>query len=234
MKSTGSKQALGISLLMAAFTMLLVFYLPGCASGPEEKYNKSTLVFTLKVSDRGEIDSSDNGYYAILLNSFAEEIEVTNYETFTDFIRYDGFNFTWYHRQGNVPSPGYTWVDAGNMNADGIITGDNTSIVIRIDMNDSTTLFNQYIESKRFTVHALTTDRDSSLLGRALDTLGQGPAIDGNTLYTIFFDKSTGIVDPEPPGYPSDPLDDYSEKDDLGSSYPYDNFDIEEFTVERE
>jgi len=216
------------------FALTISFYLSGCASGPAEKGNKTTLTFTVKVNERGEIDDGDHGYYAILLNGFSEDIEVTNYETFTDFIRYDGYNFTWYHRQGNVPSPGYTWVDAGNMNSEGLISGDGKSIVVRMDLNDSTNLFNQYIESKRFSVHLVTTDKDSSLLGSAIDTLGQGPSIDGNALYTIFFDRTTGILTPEPPSYPSDPLDDYSEKLELGDNFPYENFDIKSFTVELE
>ena len=220
--------------LLFAFSFLIVFIYSGCASGPDEKGNKSYLTLNLAVNERGEIDTEDNGYYAILFNSFAEEIEVTNYETFTDFIRFDGYNFTWYHRQGNVPSPGYTWIDAGNMNAESSISSGGSSILIKIDLNDSTNLFNQYIESKRFCVHAVTTDQDSSLLGQAIDTLGPGPAIDGNSLYSIYFDKLTGILDPEPPLYPSDPLDDYIERASNKDSFPYENFDIERFTVELE
>lgn len=229
---SGKFVAFTISCIILTFLITLSF--AGCASGPTEKGNKTTLTFTIKVNERGEIDDGSNGYYAILLNGFSEDIEVTNYETFTDFIRYDGFNFTWYHRQGNVPSPGYTWVDAGNMNSEGLVSGDGKSIVVRMDLNDSTNLFNQYIESKRFSVHVVTTDRDSALLGRTIDTLGQGPAIDGNALYTVFFDRTTGILTPEPPSYPSDPLDDYSEKPGLGDDFPYKNFDIESFTVELE
>lgn len=217
-------------ILLLSMPILII----GCASGSPEEFNNSTLILTLTVDQRGEIDTWGRGYYAILFNGFSEEIEVTNYETFTDFIRYDGFNFTWYHRQGNVPSPGYTWVDAGNMNDDGLISSDGNSIIIRIDLNDRTSLLNQYIESRRFTIHAVTTDKSDNLLGRAIDTLGRGPSFGGNSLYTLFFDKSTGLLSPLPSGYPMDPVGDYSVKPQLGSDFPYENFDIESFTVELE
>lgn len=228
------KRKLAIMLLLSILPLLVVFLYPGCASGPNEKSDKSTLSIRLSVSEKGGIDVDGNGYYAILFNGFSEEIEVTNYETFTDFIRFDGFNFTWYHRQGNVPSPGYTWVDAGNMNAESSISSGGNSIIVRIDLNDYTNLFNQYIESRRFTIHAVTTDQSSSLLGKTIDTLGPGPAIDGNSLYSIYFDKLTGVLDPQPPQYPSDPLGDYIQRQTAKESIPYDNFDIETFTVELE
>ena len=109
--------------------------LTGCASGPGTNQN-GILRFTVKISDAGQIDTLSNGFYAILLNSFSEPIDVTNYETFTDFIRFDGVNFRWFHRQGNVPSPGYTWVDGGSMNTDAAITDDGKSIIISVDLGD--------------------------------------------------------------------------------------------------
>jgi hypothetical protein len=169
----------------------------------------------------------------VLFNSRFEPVEVTNFETFTDFVRFDGMNFTWYHRQGNVPSPGYTWVEGGNVNAGSGISSDGKSIVMRMNIKDSNFVFNQYIEAQRFSVHAVTTDSSNSLLGRLIDTLGQGPSISGNSLHTIYFDRGTGIVSPTPPGYPGDPLRDYDVKGDLGD-FPYDSYDIESFTVELE
>ncbi|MCE1248172.1 MAG: hypothetical protein LWY06_16145 [Firmicutes bacterium] len=220
--------------LLLSLPLISAFLLPGCASGPANLSSQSTLTFSVAVNERGQLDTGKNGYYAILLNSFDEEIDVTNYETFTDFIRYDGFNFTWYHRQGNVPSPGYTFVNAGNLNADAVVNGDNTGFIIRINLKDQSHIFNQYIQSSRFTTHIVTTDRNNSLLGRTLDTLGQGPAVDGNTLYTVFFDETTGVIQPIPQDYPVDPLGDWDEKSDLSSDYPYENFDIEKFSVELE
>jgi hypothetical protein len=221
-------------LLLLSIPLISAIFMPGCASGPANLGNSSTLTFSVAVNEQGELDTGKNGYYAILLNSYDEEIDVTNYETFTDFIRYDGFNFTWYHRQGNVPSPGYTFVNVGNLNSDTVISGDNTGFLLRINLKDQSHLFNQYIQSSRFTTHIVTTDRNNSLLGRTLDTLGQGPAIDGNTLYTVFFDIGSGVVQPIPPDYPTDPLDDYDEKSDLGADFPYVNFDIDKFSVELE
>lgn len=223
-----------ITLIILILTLCFLCYqVSGCASGADIKSNgKSTLMIRLAVDPAGKIDDSGRGYYGILFNGFSEDIEVTNYETFTDFIRYDGFNFTWYHRQGNVPSPGYTWVNAGNLNADSQISGDGTALLIRISLEDTAHVFNQYLESNRFSVHVVTTDQNNSLLGRAIDTLGQGPSIDGNALYTVFFDKLNGIVNPEPPMYPSDPVGDYDVKSDLGDEFPYENFDLESFSVE--
>lgn len=219
-----------MALFVSAFVIIMI---SGCASGPASGNVTKNIRFTIKVSDAGEIDTSGRGYYVLLLNSLSEPIEVTNFETFTDFVRYDGINFTWYHRQGNVPSPGYTWVNAGNINSSASIAGGGKSIVLRMNVQDSSFIFNQYMQSARFTCHVLTTDSSNSLIGRALDTLGQGPSISGNSLYTVGFDKNTGIMDPLPPGYPSDPIGDVDEKPDL-EGFPYDSYDIDSFTVDFE
>ena len=213
--------------------VLVAVWVGGCASGPADESGGGTLRFTLQVAESGGIDISGHGYYAILLNSRSEAIEVTNFETFTDFIRYDGINFRWYHRQGNVPSPGYTWVDAGGLNSNSFISSDGNSLVVRMNLSDSSFIFNQYIESRRFTAHVVTTDRSNSLLGRAVDTLGQGPSISGNSLYTVFFDSVTGLLSPAPPGYPGDPVGDYDQKPDL-ENFPYPSYDIESFSLEIE
>lgn len=214
--------------------LLLTFWFPGCASGPSSSTSGSgVLRFTLEVSQDGQIDTSGRGYYAIMLNANSEAIEVTNFETFTDFIRFDGTNFQWFHRQGNVPSPGYTWVNGGSLNSESLIGSDGHSIIVRLNLGDSSSLFNQYIQSRRFTAHVLTTDSSNSLLGRSLDTLGQGPSISGNALYTVYFDRLTGIVNPVPPGYPGDPIGDYEEKPDL-TNFPYASYDIESFQIEIE
>jgi hypothetical protein len=223
------------SKIMIFCLLILVLYLiSGCASGPAKGTNLNLMIIDLKISDKGTIDLDGNGYYAILFNSFDQAIESTNFETYTDFIRFDGNNFSWFHRQGNVPSPGYTWVNAGNINADASVSSDNTSLVIRINLNDSSQLFNQYIESRKFTLHAITTDQQNSLLGRVIDTLGPGPSVNQNDLYTIYLDKVTGVLSPYPPGYPADNLGDTNTQSDLSADFPYDNFDIESFTVEIE
>ena len=71
-------------------------------------------------------------------------------------------------------------------------------------------------------------------MGRVLDTLGKGPSVDQNSLYTLYINKGSGVVNPQPPGYPGDPLEDYATHSDLPSDYPYSNFDITSFTVEVE
>ncbi len=233
MQRRRQKDIVTLTLMLAVLIISTAVFLPGCASGPADGDKNGVLRITLGVSESGGIDTGGYGYYAVLFNSRAEAIEVTNFETFTDFIRYDGLNFRWYHRQGNVPSPGYTWVDAGSMNSSSFIASDGNSIVIRIDLDDRTHFFNQYIESRRFTAHVVTTDQSNALLGRAVDTLGQGPSISGNSLYTVFFDSVTGLVSPAPPGYPGDPVGDYDVKPDL-EYFPYESYDIERFSLELE
>jgi hypothetical protein len=214
-------------------SVIACILLSSCASEGPEGWDSRIMRITLKVPDHTYIDTTGRGYYAILFNNFAEQIEVTNYETFTDFIRYDGFNFTWFHRQGNVPAPGYTWVAAGNMNAVSSLSSDGTSIIIRIDLGNNANLFNQFITTQRFTMHALTTDSNNHLLGRVIDTLGPGPSVEANSLNTIKFDIFTGIISPVPAGYPGDPVGDYDIKPDM-PDFPYQNYDIEFFSVELE
>jgi hypothetical protein len=223
-----------VSLELVMIFIIVIFMFSSCASGgPSGSSSSKILRISLKVSDTGSIDTSTQGYYAILFNSLAQNIEVTNYETFTDYIRFDGYNYSWFHRQGNVPSPGYTWVEVGNLNASSTISSDGKTIIVRIDLSDPTNIFNQFIISSTFTSHVITTDRSNSLLGRVIDTMGQGPSLGGNTLYTLKFDKVTGLGTPPPPSYPNDPLGDWDVKPDL-PSFPYVNYDIESFRIEFE
>lgn len=229
---TKKQISLFLTTLITLLTCIYTITFCGCASGGTSN-SQDVLRITLKISEYGNIDTQSYGYYAILFNSLSEPIEVTNYETFTDFIRYDGANFIWFHRQGNVPSPGYTWVNAGTINSSASISSDGSSIVIRIPLKDDTHPFNRYIESNRFTSHVLTTDASNSLLGKAIDTLGTGPSFSGNTEYTIFFDKTSGILEPVPPNYPEDPVGDYKTLDGQ-PNFPYDDYDIEKFKMELE
>jgi hypothetical protein len=228
-----SRKKLFTFLCLFTIAAVISMIFSSCATDGPEGWGNRILRITLKVPDNTYIDTTGRGYYAVLFNNFAEQIQVTDYETFTDFIRYDGFNFTWFHRQGNVPAPGYTWVAAGNLNATSSVSSDGTSLIIRIDLSDSANLFNQFITTQRFTMHALTTDSNNQLLGRVIDTIGQGPSVEANSLYTVKFDVLTGILSPPPPNYPWDPIGDWDEKPDM-PGFPYQNYDIEMFSVELE
>lgn len=222
---------------------ILCLFLSSCASGPSSRGSHPGgggspgqtryLRFTLRVGAAGSIDGNGRGSYVILLNGFLQPIEVTNSDTFTDFIRYDGFNFDWYHRQDNVPGPGYTFLKVGNVNQTSHVGADGKSLIVTFNVDDSSSLLNQYILTDRFAVHVVTTDNfQQAVLGRALDTLGPGPDMSHNTEYTLYADKFLGIIAPKPPDYPKDPLGDYVRQPDLPGDFPFENFDLELFQIE--
>lgn len=229
-----------LTILAVAAVLLTV----SCASGPESGSSSSTgstsgdskeyISFMLRLNDAGKISSG--GYYVILLNSSVESIEVTNAGTYTDVIRlvYDagiGYINTWYHRIPSVPGPGYEFVNAARLDEYAQVSSDGRSVSYTFKTKDSSVIFNQYI-STRFTCHAMTTDTyQNAILGRTLDTLGPGPDITQNDLYTIFVTKFTGPEKPLPPNYPQDNLFDWCTKSDLPSDFTYENFDIESFQV---
>ncbi|MCD6309762.1 MAG: hypothetical protein J7M18_03545 [Candidatus Eremiobacteraeota bacterium] len=189
-------------------------------------------MITLGVNDRGHIDVDGKGHYVILFNRKSEPIEITNPDTFTDFIRFDGFNFEWYHRRDNIPPPGYTWISAGNLNRLGHISPDERRFTILLDLENPNMQFLRYITGTRFTVHAITCDaKGGNILGRVLDFVGIGPELDQNDLNTIQVDRAMGAIPPLPPFYPSDPLNDVTTHPDLPDTFPYENFDIRTFQV---
>jgi len=61
--------------------------------------------------------------------------------------------------------------------------------------------------------------------------MGPGPDITHNEQYTVFVDKSLGVINPKPPTYPQDPLFDWVTHGDLPSDFPYANFDLESLQI---
>lgn len=238
-----TKAATKIRLLLSLF--LLSSLLAACASSggeggnlsddnlpPGGSIDKRLLTFTMAVNPNGSIDRSGRGLYVILLNAQATPIEATDLDTFTDFIRFDGQNFDWYHRLAEVPNPGFTFVQVGPLSGQAQVTPDGKSIQVVLDVGQSTSYLNQYIPGQIFTAHALTTDNSNgALLGRLIDTMGQGPNINANSLHTISVRRGQGAVRPLPQSYPFDPLGDTVFHDSLGGDFPYANFDIVRFEV---
>ena len=220
---------LGVSLMATALST------GGCASHTGSSVQDylggdSFLHFKLTVNSNGTIDRSGQGYYVILLNSMGEEIQITDKDTFTDFMRFDGVNFNWYTRQANQPNPGFTFALAGSLNTEGTVSTDGRSLDITFNLADSGTMFSQYIKSLKFTAHALTTDNyESSWIGRYLDFMGDD--IDSNGLQTVLVSQLEGAINPLPTFYPNDPLNDWYKRSDLGDTFPYVNFDIESLQI---
>jgi len=192
------------------------------------------IVFDLEVNPKGGIDFEGRGYYVILFSNLSQAIEVTNPETFTDFIRYDGMNFLWFHRQDNVPPPGFNWVLAGNINRYCGVSSDNRKITVVFNLDDPGIFFNQYLNNPCFSMHVVTSDTfKGAFIGRTIDTLGQGPEVIDNSLNTLYVNRELGVLTPYPAFYPIDPLKDWITIKDLPSDFPYEEFDIFRINVER-
>lgn len=190
------------------------------------------LVFELTVNPNGTIDTSGRGYYVILFNAQGEAIEVTDLDTFTDFIRFDGTNVNWFHRLGNAPNPGFTFVNAGTLNAVSSLSEDGRTWRVVLDAGDPGNFLSQFVAAATFTIQVVTTDSfQGAIIGRVLDTLGQGPDLDGNSLNTVTVRKGAGPVGPLPPFFPGDALNDFITHSGLGADFPYPNFDIATFQV---
>lgn len=227
---------------------LLVFIL-SCASAGDSGANRAAddplgtganvgsigrrlLNFRLTVNPNGQVDRTGRGTYAILLNAQGTPIEATDLDTFTDFIRFDGQNFDWFHRLGVVGNPGFTFGQVGPLSGQAQVSPDGKTISIFVDVGESTSFINQFIPGEVFTAHAITTDTaGGSFLGRLLDTLGQGPNINSNSLQTVTVRKGEGATQPTAQSYPFDPLIDTVTHSDLGGDFPYANFDIVRFEV---
>ncbi len=221
-----------------ALLLLVALGAAGCASGPSaDSVNQAGtggrfLHFIVSVNPNGVIDRTGRGYYAILINAQGEPIEVTDLDTFTDFIRFDGTNADWYHRQANQPNPGFTFTQAGSLNASSSVSEDGKQWRVILDVGESTNFVNQFVVTNRFTAHLVTTDNyQNSILGRVLDTMGQGPDLNSNVQQTLQVQKGSGAVSPLPAYYPDDPLNDWLTRDDLPPDMPYTNFDIVKFEV---
>jgi hypothetical protein len=219
-------------------------FISGCAQGPDSGSSfsgsagggatKDNLVFLQRINDSGRINTG--GSYVILLNAQVQAIEVTNPGTYTDAIKfyYDpnlGPSYAWLHRIPSVPGPGYDFVSTARLDEYAQVSSDFRSISYTFKLNDASVIFNQYI-SNRFTAQAITTDTyQNAILGRVIDAMGPGPDITHNEQYTVFVDKSLGVISPQPPSYPQDPLFDWVTHGDLPSDYPYANFDLESLQI---
>ncbi len=218
--------------------LLVILGAAGCASGPSDGSLNGPgqggrfLHFIVSVNPNGAIDRTGQGCYAILINAQGEPIEVTDLDTFTDFIRFDGINVDWYHRQANQPNPGFTFTQAGSLNAYTSISEDGKQWRVILDVGEPTNFINQFVVSDRFTAHLVTTDNyQGSILGRILDTMGQGPNLNSNLQQTLLVEKGLGPVTPYPAYYPDDPLNDWITRSTLPTTMPYTNFDIARFEV---
>lgn len=199
---------------------------------PGSPFARRLLSITLSVNPNGVIDTSGRGSYILLFNSFNAPIECTDLDTFSDFIRFDGINWTWYHRQARLPRPGFKFFQVVNLNYAARIQPDMRSAELILDLGEPTNVINQYIPGGAFTMHALTCDTyKDGLIGRPLDTLGQGPDLVKNTLQTLHVTKGQGSVPPFPQFYPSDPLNDVRQHADLPEDFPYVNFDLSRLEV---
>lgn len=229
--------------------LVLGALLGACASGPTANTNNSPsltgdnststgvtggrlLSLSMSVNPNGRIDTSGQGFYLFLFNALGNQIEVTDLDTFTDFIRFDGRSFDWFHRNAQLPRPGFQFILAGSLNQAGRVTSDGRTVEVLLDTADPTNLLNQFIVTSQFTVHAVTTDSfQNAIVGRALDTLGAGPSLSSNSLQTIRVSKFNGALTPLPQFYPIDPLSDFITQSVLPPDFPYANFDIQRFEI---
>ena len=190
------------------------------------------LEFRISVNPNGNVDTTGRGVYAVLLNAQGNPIEVTDLDTFTDFIRFDGQNFDWFHRLAEVPNPGFNFAQVGPLSGQSRVSADGKSIQMIVDIGESTSFINQFIASDVFTAHVVASDtRGGVFIGRILDTMGQGPNIDSNSLQTLTVRRGEGATQPIPQSYPFDPLADTVTHSDLGADFPYANFDIVRFEI---
>lgn len=220
----------------------MALFLYGCASGPSGSTSSTPisggtataspsptlLQFAVTINDQGSFDAV-NGFYAIILNAFDTPIDVTNNDKFTDFMLWDGTYLVWYHRQA-LSNNLYNFVATTTLNPYLSFSEDRHTMYVTLNPADTTTPLNQFISSSQFTANCATTDR-SGILGRIIDTMGPGPSLDNDALYTYTVDKTLGLVSPAPPEYPNDALSDWITQPDLDPSFPYVNFDIKRFEV---
>lgn len=215
---------------------LFLFCLSSCASdgdgvtgriysssdGEAKKY----ISFTLSV--RGEVQG--NHYYCILLNNQCESVEVSNSGTYTDVIRvYNnsmlGPTTQWFHRVENIADHEFQFTSITMLDDYAYFPPDNSYVRFIFPLDDSSVVFNQFVQSNRFTVQAVTARAEGNIvMGPIVDAIGQGPDISVNALYTMTVDRLNGLLKPYPAGYPNDPVG------DIDSADP--NLDITSFRVE--
>jgi len=194
------------------------------------------LSFYVYINDSAILDSGQNGAYIIFLNSFNNDINIQSPDTYTDYIKYDGTNFSWYHREETQPGQ-WEFNFKGTINDSAYIYDNKRGFRIRFDVNDTSNMLNQWITNNAFTMHIATIDSNDP--ARPIDTIGTGPAaIINNTINTIYVSKTLGDAVKPPsqlPGeYPNDPVglaDLATEGRNYPSDYPILNFDIKTFQI---
>lgn len=222
----------------------IVLVTSGCASmgdaspssgsgGAGGTTSQRLLSFSLTVDGPGDINTSGQGRYAVLLNAEALPIEATDSDTFTDMLVYDGHFLRWYHRQIGATGGGVAnFIPVATLNDNYTIADEGKTLRILIDIDNAQHPMAQFIPSNRFTAHALTTTNISgTYLGTTIDALGQGPSLASNSAATITIDKNIGAVPPLPADYPVDPVGDFVTHD-LSAGFPYSDFDITLFRVD--
>jgi hypothetical protein len=242
--TVSAKFAKGVLLLSLA--LLLIPVLGGCASGPNSSSSSAggvpassasgstastnhLLQFAITLNDNGVFDATQ-GLYAVAFNSFDELIDVSSSDKFTDFVVYDGNNLVWYSRQTSSTNQSFIYVAVATVTQALSFTPDRRTMLITFDTSDASSALNQFIKSQQFTCVPVTTDR-TGYLGRIIDTLGPGPDLSHDTLYTITVDKALGAISPLPASYPDDDLNDWIVLPDVAGTFPYVNYDIKSFTV---
>jgi hypothetical protein len=201
---------------------------------PSPSASPNTLLqFHVAINDSGQFETFNQplGYYVIAFNSFDQPIDVSNDDTFDNFVSWDGNNLFWYNRQ-TVPGneQNFTFVPVAQLNENVSFSTDNHEMIVTFNINDPTSPLNVYIVTNQFTCHCMTTDH-TGILGRVIDAFGPGPDLGNNPLYTVTVDKTVGAISPLPPNYPVDPLLDYITQPDLDPSFPYVDFDLSKFQV---
>lgn len=208
------------------FVLLFIFLILQFTVPVSARY----LTFKLTVNPSGEINRKSQGFYFILFNSDSRQlINATDNRTCTDFICFNGINFTWYHRRTDPIDPIYfIWEPAGLVNSYAYFSPDNKQIIIRFDTADPSIFINQYLTGTDFAVHVVTTDSTSRL---KIDALGPGPDLSNNSIFTIKASKEQGVIFPVHSFYPFDLLDDTQDFKKLSDNFPYNDFDIASFEI---
>jgi len=200
-------------------------------SGGQVAVPTNLLQFRLTLNDEGVFDGV-HGLYAILINSLGQPIEATNSDKFTDFISWDGTNVIWYNRRTDAQNTSFFFTGTAILNQVTTFTPDRRTMTVTFNLQDTTAPLNQFVPTTTFTAHAVTTDRfPNAILGRVLDSLGPGPSLAQNPLFTVPVDKNAGAVSPLPSEYPNDALQDWIVQPDLDATFPYVNYDIKKFEV---
>lgn len=196
---------------------------PGASPSPSAAPGAPTL-FQFALTVKGTIDPSFGGEYAIMMNSQDTAIDVTNNETFDNFMAWDGTHFVWYTRQTNADEE-FDFLPVATIDQNFSTSDDGHTMYATFSLvSDPTNPFATMLENQ-FTANAATANK-GTYLGPIIDTLG--PSIDENIEFTVFCAKQVGLVTPAPSGYPNNGGDDLT---NVPSGAPPDDYQITSFSV---